>query len=288
MKRSASAAVFVFAGLAFWSSCSKDPVSPPDAAFDAGAVDSMNVDASSEVALGTSIDVGASEADSAVMDAPVEGGPPLAGSCNANSDCAATYLCIDGVCAPSASFCGEGTKCITNCRSPGLYPHPGSQCLGGWVRACVNGICAARCSHPSLVGDPPGCPVGYACDKGRDVCILNPTPCVGSGASSCQAGSVCVEERCVPACTAPDRTQGTCPADTLCINGGCLSIEQAGFECQNDGDTKGCQQVPMFPSPLRLELRRYLKSNDLWQCWRHMPGADHRLRPFSDRGLRHC
>jgi hypothetical protein len=104
-----------------------------------------------------------------------------------------------------------------------------SQCRGSG-EACVDGLCEARCS----AGAP--CPTGYSCDLTRGVCNINPSACTGSGASTCQGGTVCVEQHCVPPCAASD-AGASCPGGQVCVNGGCIPDQAARFDCTNDGQS---------------------------------------------------
>lgn len=132
-------------------------------------------------------------------------------SCNANSACTgAGAKCIDGQCTPQSHLCSDSTQCVVS------------------GEACVDGVCEPHCS----AGAP--CPAGFECDFTRGACNLNPNPCVGSGASSCQGGSTCVEGHCVAPCAPSDASNG-CPAGQVCANGGCLPDEAARFACKNDG-----------------------------------------------------
>jgi hypothetical protein len=132
--------------------------------------------------------------------------------CNARGDCTGSAKCIDGLCTPQGRLCSDTTQCAISGNS------------------CVDGVCEPHCSASAP------CPAGYACDFTRGVCNVNPDPCVGSGASSCQGGSTCVEGRCVAPCAAGD-TSSACPAGQLCVHGGCIPDEAALFTCANDGQS---------------------------------------------------
>jgi len=141
-----------------------------------------------------------------------DGAVTVAG-CNADSDCSGNgSLCVDGKCAAQVGLCSDGTQCNV----------AGS--------ACVDGLCEARCSSTQP------CPSGYGCDFTRGVCNLNPSPCSGSGASSCQGGATCVDGHCVPPCDATAEGGPNCAAGQVCINGGCIPDQGATFACANDGD----------------------------------------------------
>ncbi len=134
-------------------------------------------------------------------------------SCNADGDCTSSGArCVDGRCAAQVNLCSDGTQCNVS----------GS--------ACVDGLCEARCSATQP------CPSGYGCDFTRGVCNLNPGPCSGSGASSCQGGATCVEGHCVPPCSTGGEGGASCAAGQVCVNGGCIPDQAATFTCANDGD----------------------------------------------------
>jgi hypothetical protein len=135
-----------------------------------------------------------------------------AGPCNADGECGGQGArCVDGQCASQGHLCSDTTQCN----------------VAG--EACVDGLCEPHCD----AGTP--CPSGYACDFTRGVCNLNPSACTGSGSSSCQGGSVCVEGHCAPPCTKADGGAG-CPAGLVCVNGGCIPGQGASFACLNDGE----------------------------------------------------
>jgi len=131
--------------------------------------------------------------------------------CNADGSCSVGSKCIDGQCTAQGQLCSDATQCVVAGES------------------CVNGICLPTCSASAP------CPTGYACNFTLGVCDVNPAPCVGSGASSCQGGAVCVESHCVPPCS----TGGgqACPVGQACVNGGCLPDQRAQFACDNDGQS---------------------------------------------------
>ncbi len=142
---------------------------------------------------------------------PVSDGS-LASACNADSECGgAGAKCIDGFCVPQSRLCSDTSQCVTAGES------------------CVDGVCEPHCS----LAVP--CPGGYECDFRRGVCNVNPEACSGSGTSTCQGGSTCVEGRCVPPCATGDGSPGACPSGQLCVNGGCIPDQAAQFDCLNDG-----------------------------------------------------
>jgi hypothetical protein len=119
---------------------------------------------------------------------------------------------VNGQCTPPSGLCSDTTQCIAA------------------GEACVDGICEPHCSASAP------CPSGYGCDFTRGVCNVNPSPCTGTGKSSCQGGSTCVEGRCVAPCATGDG-QAPCPSGQLCVNGGCIPNEAAQFVCKNDGQS---------------------------------------------------
>ena len=147
-------------------------------------------------------------------EASTEAGVPEAAPpppCNADSDCAvAGSKCINGSCTARVNLCSDTTQCSVH----------GS--------ACVDGVCEERCNAASP------CPTGYSCDLTRGVCNINPTPCTSS--STCQGGTICVEQHCVPPCAVGDAGVA-CPSGQLCVNGGCIPDQSAKFACLNDGQT---------------------------------------------------
>jgi hypothetical protein len=179
----------------------------PEAAADASADAIPQADASdASIDAVNPPDVLAASDASDASDAPAP-----STSCNANGDCSgAGAKCIDGQCTPRSHLCSDTTQCAVS------------------GAACVDGVCEPHCS-----ADAP-CPAGFECDFTRGVCNLNPDPCTGSGVSSCQGGSTCVEGHCVAPCAIVDGASD-CPAGQGCVNGGCLPGEGARFACKNDG-----------------------------------------------------
>jgi hypothetical protein len=194
-----------------------DVTSRPDAADAARATDGSSdasapdagttADAAPSGDAGTSTDAGTAD---------VAPPPPPIASCNADSDCTAGDHCIDGACTPESALCSDGTQCVV----------AGS--------ACVDGLCEPHCGQSGPGGLSVPCPAGYQCDFVRGVCNENPSPCTGSGTSSCLGGSTCVEGHCVAPCGSDDGA--SCPAGQLCIHGGCLPDQAATFSCKNDGN----------------------------------------------------
>ncbi len=137
----------------------------------------------------------------------------VTGPCNSDTDCGGNgERCINGQCTVKGQLCSDGSQCIA----------AGS--------ACVDGVCESRCSSSSP------CPTGFQCDLNRGVCNVNPGPCAGSGTSTCQGGTTCVDTFCVPPCTATDAGP-TCPTGQVCVSGGCIPNQQASFDCANDGQS---------------------------------------------------
>jgi hypothetical protein len=168
----------------------------------------LTLDASLVEASFPPMDAGAvSEAATGVVEAAAPAIP-----CNASGDCAVGSQCIDGACTVQGQLCSDATQCVVAGES------------------CVNGICLPTCSASAP------CPTGYACNLTLGVCDINPGPCVGSGASSCQGGTVCVESHCVPPCSSAADAQ-SCPAGQVCANGGCIPDQRAQFDCKNDGES---------------------------------------------------
>jgi hypothetical protein len=158
-------------------------------------------------------DTGASSGDTGTGGGDASDGSTYGVTCNADGDCTGSgSRCVDGKCAAEVGLCSDGTQCIA----------AGS--------ACVDGLCEAQCSSTQP------CPSGYGCDFTRGVCNLNPGPCSGSGASSCQGGATCVEGHCVPPCDPSAEGGATCAAGQVCVNGGCIPDQGATFACANDGD----------------------------------------------------
>jgi hypothetical protein len=138
---------------------------------------------------------------------------PVMVPCNADADCSAAGAgakCINGACAQRSQLCSDTSQCVVS------------------AEACVDGVCEPHCSAAVP------CPAGYGCDFTRGVCSVNPRPCGGSGGSTCQGGSTCVEGRCVAPCARVD-AGSACPSGQVCVNGGCIPNEAATFSCKNDG-----------------------------------------------------
>jgi hypothetical protein len=140
-----------------------------------------------------------------------EGGTPT--TCNDDATCGGQGAkCVDGQCTKQVDLCSDTSQCHV----------AGS--------ACVDGLCEPHCSASAP------CPTGSACDLTRGVCNINPDPCTGSGASTCQGGTTCVENHCVPPCTVTE-AGSSCSAGQVCVNGGCIPDQGASFACANDGQS---------------------------------------------------
>jgi hypothetical protein len=142
---------------------------------------------------------------------PVDAGP----ACQQSSDCALVdggggYLCLDGVCVAPVNQCSDGTQCQAG-------------------EKCVQGACTPTC------GGSVTCPTGYSCDEKNGVCTGNPTPC-GGDAGTCSGGTVCSQDHCV----APCGGGGVCPSNEMCLQGGCVPVEQPVFFCAQDGVQDAC------------------------------------------------
>jgi hypothetical protein len=141
-----------------------------------------------------------------------EGGT-VSGPCNSDGVCGGNGAkCIDGTCTSQVHLCSDGSQCSVPAFS------------------CVNGVCEPQCSSTSP------CPTGYACDLTRGVCNVNPDPCTGSGASTCQGGTTCADGYCVPPCGTGDAAPA-CSTGQVCVNGGCIPDQGASFACSNDGES---------------------------------------------------
>lgn len=177
-------------------------VTLPGGGGDDGGGSDAAADTGSPTEGGTTSEAG----DGSGGDGSAGGGP-----CNADSQCtAAGSKCIDGQCTSQLHLCSDGSQCN----------------VSGY--ACVDGVCEAHCSSTS------SCPTGYSCDLTRGVCNI-PISCTGSGSSSCQGGTTCVEEHCVPPCSTSDAGPA-CPSGQVCVNGGCIPDQGATFACTNDGE----------------------------------------------------
>jgi hypothetical protein len=115
------------------------------------------------------------------------------------------------LCTAQVRLCSDTTQCV----------------VAGY--ACVDGLCEPRCDASS------GCDTGYSCDLTRGVCNINPSPCRSS--ATCQGGTICIEEHCVPPCGLVGDGGASCPSGRVCVNGGCIPDQGAKFACANDGES---------------------------------------------------
>jgi hypothetical protein len=179
-------------------------VTLPGGGNDGGSGSDAAGDGASSGDGGTTSEAGG---DASGGDGSTGGGP-----CNADSDCTlAGSKCIDGQCTTQLHLCSDGSQCN----------------VSGY--ACVDGACEPHCSSTAP------CPTGYSCDLTRGVCNINPASCFGSGASTCQGGTTCVDMHCVPPCSTSDAGPA-CPSGQACVNGGCIPDQGASFACTNDGE----------------------------------------------------
>ncbi len=182
----------------------------------------------------TGTEDGATEASSGTDAASETGGDgsagnnPEAGAADADASDGSTT--VTGPCNSDAACGGHGEKCIDGqCTVQALLCSDGSQCEASGF-ACVDGVCRPHCSTTNF------CPTGMQCDLTRGVCSINPAACTGSGTSTCQGGTTCVEGFCVAPCGTGDAAP-VCLAGQVCVNGGCLPDEKATFSCTNDGQS---------------------------------------------------
>jgi len=178
-------------------------------------------------------DAGASDAsDAAVL-------PPFTGCTNDNActaaDGGAGARCLDGKCVAEANVCSDSTQCPV---------------VGVTQEQCVQGVCTPSCAGGA------SCPTGYSCDSNTSVCTGNPTPCgAADGGAKCAAGLTCVDEHCVPDCTAKkagsdggtdagSSTTYTCSgAGLVCVDNGCIPDQTPQFLCDTQGNAQGTQDV---------------------------------------------
>jgi len=150
--------------------------------------------------------------------------PPFTG-CTSDQACAtdsgAGARCLNGTCVAAANECSDSTQCVS---------------IGGSPEA---GVCTPTCSASIA------CPAGYSCSTdGTNVCTGNPTPCGGAdGGQACASGTTCVDQHCVPPCSAADAgtdSAGSCSAGFVCVDHGCIPDQAPQFICQNDGVQDNC------------------------------------------------
>lgn len=135
-------------------------------------------------------------------------------ACVKDGDCAtktgAGSLCLGGVCKAPKDLCSDSTQCLNGA-------------------SCVDGRCVPKCAST--------CAAGYTCDSTTGLCSGGTGACGTSKA--CTDGSTCVNERCVK----PAETNGTCPAGTVSVAGGCVVDDRPNFFCDKDGTKDGTKDV---------------------------------------------
>jgi hypothetical protein len=133
-------------------------------------------------------------------------------ACVLDSECTsktgAGSLCLGGVCKAPKDLCSDSTQC-----------NAGS--------SCVDGRCVTKCAST--------CVAGYTCNATTGLCTDGTGAC--GATKACATGSTCVGDRCV----APAKTDGTCPAGTVSVEGGCVLDDRPIFFCDNDGTKDGTQ-----------------------------------------------
>jgi hypothetical protein len=138
--------------------------------------------------------------------------PSNPAACGADADCPGVgngYLCVNGVCTAPADQCSDQTQC-----------QAGHKCADG---KCVS-VCAADAD----------CPAGYACNQNLSLCINAADPCVITNDCGSK-DAVCVDGACVP------RSDGaSCPAGTVWVENGCVPDQAAEFFCNADGQQDKC------------------------------------------------
>jgi hypothetical protein len=149
--------------------------------------------------------------------------PPFTGCTNDNAcvaDAGAGARCLDGVCVPAANECSDSTQCPI---------------FGSTQEECVQGVCTPSCSGGAT------CPTGYACDTGTGVCSVNSAPCgAADGGGTCATGSTCVDEHCVPVCTAGDAGLTCSGTGLVCVDDGCIPNQTPQFICNTEGAQDNC------------------------------------------------
>jgi len=128
----------------------------------------------------------------------------------------------DGECIAKT---GAGSLCLGGeCKAPKDLCTDSTQCNGS--ASCVDGRCVPKCTTT--------CASGYTCDSATGLCTGGSGVC---GASKACTTGTCVNERCVQ----PAETNGTCPAGTVSVAGGCVIDDRPIFFCDNDGTKDGTQ-----------------------------------------------
>jgi hypothetical protein len=138
--------------------------------------------------------------------------PSNPAACGADADCSgagAGFLCVNGVCTAPADQCSDQTQCQA-------------------AHKCADGKCVAVCMSDA------DCPAGYACNANLSLCINAADACVVT--NDCGSpDSVCVDGACVP------RSDGaSCPAGTVWVENGCVPDQAATFFCNADGQQGAC------------------------------------------------
>jgi len=159
--------------------------------------------------------------------------PPFTGCTNDNACTAAQggegSRCLDGKCVAAANLCSDGTQCPV---------------VGVAQEECVQGVCIPSCAGGA------SCPTGYSCDTNTSACTGSPTPCgAADGGGKCTAGLTCVDEHCVPDCTATNGGTGTDGGTTctgaglVCVDNGCIPDQTPQLVCDTQGNAQGTQDV---------------------------------------------
>jgi hypothetical protein len=159
-------------------------------------------------------------------DAPIV--PPFTG-CTSDSVCVvdsgAGATCLNGQCVAATNECSDSTQCPS---------------IGATQEECVAGVCTPSCAGGVA------CPSGYSCQQigSTSVCTGNPTPCgAADGGAACTSGTTCVDEHCVPDCTAGTGDSGpSCGTSGLvCVDNGCIPSQKPTFVCAGaDGTQSTC------------------------------------------------
>lgn len=133
-------------------------------------------------------------------------------ACSEDLDCSgfgAGYRCVSGICTAPADQCSDQTQCPP-------------------ANKCADGKCTAACASDAE------CPGGYTCDVNLGVCTVPALPCVIT--NDCGGPSaVCVDGACVPR-----SANGSCPAGSVWVDNGCIPTQSATFFCIVDGQQDSC------------------------------------------------
>lgn len=138
--------------------------------------------------------------------------PENPAACGEDADCSAQgsgYLCVSGICTAPADQCFDQTQCPANDK-------------------CVDGKCTPSCTADA------DCGASYTCNVTLGICTIPAVPCVIT--NDCGGpDSVCVNGACVP------RSDGaTCPAGSVWVENGCIPNQSASFVCGVDGQQDVC------------------------------------------------